>query len=85
MTVQERKESSEDRASLTLSKEIRRRCASTLPRAWGGSLFLINLEQRGDNYVRQLGVDLEGLYTGITKTVKLHKRIICPTCNGLGT
>lgn len=41
--------------------------------------------QRGENYVRQLGVDLEGLFSGYTKTVKLHKRIICPTCNGVGT
>lgn len=41
--------------------------------------------QRGENYVRQLGVDLEGLFTGYTKAVKLHKRVICPTCNGIGT
>lgn len=41
-------------------------------------------DQRGDNYVRELGVDLEALYTGFTKTVKLHKRVICPTCSGVG-
>ena len=40
--------------------------------------------QRGEDTMFPLRVDLEDLYTGVTKKLKLTKRIICTACGGKG-
>ena len=40
--------------------------------------------QKGDDIVFNLGVTLKDLYNGITKKLKVKKRVICDKCGGKG-
>jgi len=41
--------------------------------------------QKGDDINFQLGVTLKDLYTGVTKKLKLRKKVLCKKCDGKGT
>jgi DnaJ-class molecular chaperone len=42
-------------------------------------------QEKGEDFVSKIGVELEDLYKGVSKKLRVNKKMICSTCKGLGS